>query len=96
MLGALTQHALAPARWYATQLERRPLFTKSVTSGFMYALGDIAAQAIEARSKKDSEVAHEHRPFKVDWQRAGLFFFFGTAVGGPAYAAWFGSSISME
>ena len=94
MLGALAQHALAPARWYAAQLERRPLLTKSVTSGLMYALGDVAAQAIEARAKAKEE-AENAQPFRVDWQRAGIFFFFGTAVGGPAYAAWFGACCTL-
>jgi hypothetical protein len=112
MLSGLFSALLAPLRLYSAQLERRPLTTKSLTSGVMYALGDVVAQGIEARGaaaggggagaaadvdagggrggSAASSSGFGGFGFRVDWARAGLFMFFGTAVGGPAYAAWFG------
>jgi uncharacterized membrane protein YebE (DUF533 family) len=104
MAGALTGMLLAPVRKYNQLLERSPIATKCVTSGFMYALGDIAAQGAqhynaEKDAKKHDEDAaaegqvvphRERKRFRVDWERAGLFFVFGTVVGGPLYHFWFG------
>lgn len=47
---SLTLGAMAASflKWYSRSLETCPTFTKSVTSGFMGALGDLLAQAVEA------------------------------------------------
>lgn len=71
-------------RVYSNLLERRPLVTKSVTSGVTYALGDLLAQVIEHRSEAPRRPA-----FSLDWTRASIFFVYGTMVAGPLYHVWF-------
>eukprot|EP01113_Clastostelium_recurvatum_P002551 TRINITY_DN11075_c0_g1_i1.p1 TRINITY_DN11075_c0_g1~~TRINITY_DN11075_c0_g1_i1.p1 ORF type:complete len:308 (-),score=53.55 TRINITY_DN11075_c0_g1_i1:33-956(-) len=67
---------------YNQALLSRPILTKSLTSGFMYASGDILCQAGLSFQKKE-----EH--FVVDWKRAAVMGFFGTFISGPMYHYWF-------
>jgi len=109
---ALDRLVLGPARAYNSALETSPLYTKSATSGVMYALGDVLAQCAQHYAEKkrhaDEQMAaavaahaasagheptadaHPPKAFRVDWTRAGVFFTFGTFIGGPAYHLWFG------
>jgi len=66
---------------YNNLLTRRPITTKSVTSGLMYGLGDIFAQVGESY-KNDTEL-------KLNWKRIGVMTFFGTFISGPMYHYWF-------
>jgi len=66
---------------YNGALNRRPITTKSITSGLMYGLGDIFAQVGEAY-KFDV-------PLKLNWKRIGVMTFFGTVISGPMYHYWF-------
>jgi len=58
-----------------------PIITKSITSGFMYAAGDMICQVGEA--------ATSNKPLKVDWKRVGVMAAFGTFISGPVYHYWF-------
>lgn len=71
-------------------LERRPLLTKSLTSGVMYAAGDAIAQVAEARSAPTAPAAAPAKPFSFNKTRLLIFLVYGTVIGGPAYHYWFG------
>lgn len=73
-----------PFLWYNDVLIKYPLLTKSVTSGVMYAGGDVLAQYAEAYSKGESWTS-----VRLDKKRVGIFFLFGTVFSGPVYHYWF-------
>jgi len=88
MLQRVLAAAARPAVFYNVALERRPLITKSVTSGVMYAAGDALAQVAEARASPPPAAAA--KPFAFNKTRLLIFLAYGTVIGGPAYHAWFG------
>ncbi len=65
-------------RSYERCLERRPVATQSVTSGALWALGDVLAQKFTSDSKQP-----------LDVRRAALTGVFGGAVIGPAGTWWY-------
>ncbi|KAG7293215.1 Protein required for ethanol metabolism [Staphylotrichum longicolle] len=69
-------------RWYQARLAARPLLTQAVTTSFLFAVGDVAAQQLV--DKKGLE--------KHDLARTGRMALYGgeTVVFGPAAATWFG------
>jgi hypothetical protein len=73
-----------PFLWYNDILIKYPLLTKSVTSGIMYAGGDVLAQYAEAYSKGEKWAS-----VRLDKKRVGIFFVFGTVFSGPVYHYWF-------
>jgi hypothetical protein len=79
---AVVLNAIKPL-WvlYNGALNRRPITTKSITSGVMYGLGDIFAQMGESY-KNDT-------PLVLNWKRIGVMTFFGTFISGPMYHYWF-------
>jgi hypothetical protein len=84
----------APFRKYNSFLEQSPFATKCVTSGVMYATGDIFAQAGEHYNseleKRKAAPEAPATPFRVDWSRAAVFGVYGTIIAGPLYSVWFG------
>lgn len=68
---------------YNEALERSPLVTKSVTSGVMYAAGDAIAQYGEHWHANKERPEGEQARFRMNWQRVGVFAFYGTVIGGP-------------
>ena len=78
----------APAVWYNTQLNRHPLFVKSVTSGFMYGAGDACAQVAENYTQNKARPPEGKQPLRLNWRRIGVFFVFGTIVGGCVARVW--------
>lgn len=91
MRAAVLRAAAAPFVWYNTSLNRRPLSTKSLTSGVMYGLGDVFAQVIDHRFANASKAPEDMQPFSMNWTRAGVTFLYGTVIAGPLYHIWFGS-----
>jgi protein Mpv17 len=71
-----------PLIWYNTQLNRNPLVTKSLTSGLMYGLGDISAQATDNYTQNKSRAADDQRPLRVNWRRIAVCTVYGTFIGG--------------
>eukprot|EP00596_Hydrurales_sp_CCMP1899_P000946 CAMPEP_0119037504 /NCGR_PEP_ID=MMETSP1177-20130426/5895_1 /TAXON_ID=2985 /ORGANISM="Ochromonas sp, Strain CCMP1899" /LENGTH=312 /DNA_ID=CAMNT_0006998867 /DNA_START=501 /DNA_END=1439 /DNA_ORIENTATION=- len=91
MLRLAQSVATRPFLLYSNALDTHPIKTKCLTSGIMYSGGDIIAQwgenynnnlARRTEGKEDNEL-------EVNWKRAGIFFVFGTFLGGPAYHYWF-------
>jgi hypothetical protein len=84
MLGRLKRVVTAPLVKYNDLLERRPLLTKSITTGVMYGGGDVLAQYVEHMQEEDKD--------NKDWfngKRTFVFAMFGTIVGGPAFHYWY-------
>jgi hypothetical protein len=91
MLRLAQSVATRPFLLYSNALDTHPIKTKCLTSGIMYSGGDIIAQwgenynnnlARRTDGKADKDL-------EVNWKRAGIFFVFGTFLGGPAYHYWF-------
>jgi hypothetical protein len=81
---------MRPLLWYNDVLIRYPLLTKSVTSGFMYAGGDVIAQYTETYVKNRGKTnPDELETTKIDKKRVLRFFLFGTIISGPAMHYWF-------
>ncbi|VAH74857.1 unnamed protein product [Triticum turgidum subsp. durum] len=81
-------------RWYQQSLSSYPVRTQVVSSGILWALGDIGAQAVTHKSasshlfcppqKKDKD-----KEFKIDWKRVGITSSFGFAFVGPVGHYWY-------
>ncbi len=69
--------------FYSNSLKKRPLATKTLTSGVTYGLGDIISQVMEQAQQIP------FRGIKIDWQRCANLFVFGILVSGPCYHYWF-------
>ena len=80
----------APFVYYNGLLERRPVFTKCITSGIMYGGGDIIAQYTETynlnRQRPDGTPEHHT---VINKTRVLIFFLFGSTIAGVAYNYWF-------
>jgi hypothetical protein len=86
------QYFARPFIWYNDVLVKYPLVTKSITSGFMYAAGDVLAQHTETYTKnigKDASKGDVLETTVLDKRRIVVFFLFGTFVSGPAMHYWF-------
>jgi hypothetical protein len=86
---ALSRLLLAPFRLYNDALEKHPLSTKSITSGGMYAAGDVIAQYAETYNYNRNRPPEEHRTTQWNKNRTIAFFIFGIGLGGPAFHYWF-------
>ena len=79
----------APFVKYNELLETHPLPVKCVTSGCLYAGGDLVAQYVENFNENKTKSDDDKTEFVVNYKRIGIFFVYGTAIGGPAYHYWF-------
>lgn len=67
-----------PFLQYNALLEKHPLLVKSLTSGFMYALGDGICQAGEHYvANKQVVEEKDKKKFQLNFKRLGVFFTFG-------------------
>ncbi|KAG2594705.1 protein Mpv17 isoform X2 [Panicum virgatum] len=80
-------------RWYQQCLASHPVRTQVVSSGILWASGDIGAQAVthysarrRANNKPDKDKVKE---FKVDWRRVAITSSFGFAFVGPVGHYWY-------
>ena len=77
-------------RWYQTQLDIRPLFTKCLTSGFIAGSGDILCQCLViGRNIKGSGTKSVLSD--VDLVRTLRFSFLGTFLIGGVLHYWYGA-----
>ncbi|KAL1835853.1 hypothetical protein VTJ49DRAFT_5972 [Mycothermus thermophilus] len=65
--------------WYQARLAARPLLTQAVTTSFLFAIGDIAAQQLV-----DRKGLRDH-----DYVRTGRMALYGGVIFGPCAATWF-------
>lgn len=78
---------LIPLTKYNDVLERKPLLTKSITTGIMYGAGDVLAQYAENFTSDPADKDEEKKG--LDYKRLFVFTLFGTVVGGPAFHYWY-------
>jgi len=73
-------------KFYANSLEKRPIFTKSVTAGLIFTLSDWLAQRLEGKKEKDDA---DGGAAATDWKRTISAGLVGLLYFGPAAHAWY-------
>lgn len=89
-------------RWYQQCLAVHPVKTQVISSGLLWGLGDIGAQAITHSSTAKNHkktISHSHsnnnnpsqkcEEFKINWQRVATTGMFGFAFVGPVGHYWY-------
>lgn len=72
---------------YNNALDTHPLLTKSITSGILFAGGDVMCQSIEHFiNNKNKQIKDK---FKINYQRVTSYLLIGTFISGPMYHYWF-------
>ncbi|KAH7658329.1 Mpv17/PMP22 protein [Dioscorea alata] len=78
-------------KWYQKCLQVHPVKTQIISSGFLWGLGDIGAQAITHSTLKNQSLPHssEDKEFKINWRRVATTSMFGFAFVGPVGHYWY-------
>ncbi|KAJ8491648.1 hypothetical protein OPV22_013369 [Ensete ventricosum] len=78
-------------RWYQNCLAVHPVKTQVVSSGFLWGLGDIGAQAVTQRTLRhqSQDKKEENKEINIDWRRVATTSMFGFAVVGPVGHYWY-------
>ncbi|KAJ0962903.1 hypothetical protein J5N97_028025 [Dioscorea zingiberensis] len=80
-------------RWYQRCLELHPVKTQVISSGLLWGLGDIGAQAITHSTLKKQRLLHSSvevdKEFKINWRRVATTSMFGFAFVGPVGHYWY-------
>ncbi|XP_068653099.1 uncharacterized protein [Aristolochia californica] len=77
-------------KWYQRCLTVHPLKTQIISSGFLWGIGDIAAQAITQSTvnvKKD--ISDGSQELKINWRRVAITSMFGFGFVGPVGHFWY-------
>eukprot|EP00761_Pharyngomonas_kirbyi_P008674 gb/GECH01008686.1/.p1 GENE.gb/GECH01008686.1/~~gb/GECH01008686.1/.p1 ORF type:complete len:241 (+),score=49.47 gb/GECH01008686.1/:1-723(+) len=74
-------------RKYEVALDRRPLITKSILSGFLFFSGDVIAQGVERRFLDKPPKSPTW--MGIEWDRAAQLTVFGVLLNGPALHWWY-------
>ncbi|CAL9156611.1 uncharacterized protein LOC103995052 [Musa acuminata AAA Group] len=78
-------------RWYQKCLAVHPVKTQIVSSGFLWGLGDIGAQAVTQRTLRhqSQDKKEENKEINIDWRRVATTSLFGFAFVGPVGHYWY-------
>ncbi|XP_071704938.1 protein sym-1-like [Rutidosis leptorrhynchoides] len=79
-------------KWYKTCLATHPVKTHAISSGFIWGLGDLAAQAVTraaASRKKYILLSDDDRDLHINWRRVVTTSLFGMAFVGPIGHYWY-------
>ncbi|XP_024985102.1 protein Mpv17-like [Cynara cardunculus var. scolymus] len=79
-------------RWYQNCLAVHPVKTQVISSGLIWGLGDVAAQAVThatAAKKKTLFLSEEERQLQINWRRVITTSLFGMAFVGPIGHFWY-------
>ncbi|CAL9777224.1 unnamed protein product [Musa acuminata subsp. burmannicoides] len=78
-------------RWYQKCLAVHPVKTQIVSSGFLWGLGDIGAQAVTQRTLRHQshDKKEENKEINIDWRRVATTSMFGFAFVGPVGHYWY-------
>ncbi|XP_028802258.1 protein Mpv17-like isoform X2 [Neltuma alba] len=77
-------------RWYTSYLAAHPVKTQVISSGLIWGVGDIGAQAIThstALSQRPNE--DDDKEFKINWKRMAATSLFGFGFVGPIGHYWY-------
>ncbi|GMJ07429.1 hypothetical protein like AT3G24570 [Hibiscus trionum] len=77
-------------KWYQSCLSLHPVKTQVISSGFLWGVGDIAAQYItHSTAKNRLQFKDEDQEFKVNWKRVAVTSTFGFGFVGPIGHFWY-------
>ncbi|KVH99871.1 Mpv17/PMP22 [Cynara cardunculus var. scolymus] len=78
-------------RWYQNCLSVHPVKTQIISSGLIWGIGDIAAQAVThstALKNKSVSISKEDQELRIKWKRVATTSLFGMAFVGPVGHFW--------
>ncbi|KAI3687396.1 hypothetical protein L1987_81091 [Smallanthus sonchifolius] len=78
--------------WYKNCLTVHPVKTQVISSGFIWGLGDLAAQAVTratAAKNKYIFLSNDDRDLRINWRRVVTTSLFGMAFVGPIGHFWY-------
>ncbi|XP_078431791.1 peroxisomal membrane 22 kDa (Mpv17/PMP22) family protein [Wolffia australiana] len=80
-------------KWYQRCLTVHPVKTQIVSSGFLWGLGDVAAQRVThstlSKLADDTPTSDSDKDFKINWRRVAVSSMFGFAFVGPVGHHWY-------
>ncbi|KAJ9559157.1 LOW QUALITY PROTEIN: hypothetical protein OSB04_013771 [Centaurea solstitialis] len=80
-------------RWYQNCLSVNPVKTQIISSGLIWGIGDIAAQAVThstaLKKKNPLSISKEDQDFRIKWKRVATTSLFGMAFVGPVGHFWY-------
>ncbi|OMO58169.1 Mpv17/PMP22 [Corchorus olitorius] len=77
-------------KWYQSCLSLHPVKTQVISSGFLWGIGDIAAQYItHSTAKRHLQCKDAEEEFKVNWKRVAITSTFGFGFVGPVGHFWY-------
>ncbi|XP_077219692.1 peroxisomal membrane 22 kDa (Mpv17/PMP22) family protein [Tasmannia lanceolata] len=77
-------------KWYQKCLSVHPVKTQIISSGFLWGVGDIAAQAItQSAVKRQHQNPDGNEKFKINWKRVAVTSMFGLGFVGPVGHFWY-------
>ncbi|XP_010915813.1 uncharacterized protein [Elaeis guineensis] len=77
-------------RWYQNCLAVHPVKTQVISSGILWGLGDIGAQAVtHSIQTKHPQLTQKDKEFKINWKRVAITSMFGFAFVGPVGHYWY-------
>ncbi|KAG1335089.1 protein Mpv17 [Cocos nucifera] len=78
-------------RWYQNCLSVHPVKTQVISSGILWGLGDIGAQAVTHSIKRNHPqlTQQKDKEFKINWKRVAITSMFGFAFVGPVGHYWY-------
>ncbi|KAK2453103.1 Peroxisomal membrane 22 kDa (Mpv17/PMP22) family protein [Trifolium repens] len=81
-------------RWYQNCLAVHPVKTQVISSGFIWGVGDVAAQCVTHYTSKNHTSIESHsqddkKEFKINWKRVSTTSLFGLAFVGPVGHYWY-------
>ncbi|PON50552.1 Mpv17/PMP [Parasponia andersonii] len=77
-------------KWYQNCLAYHPVKTQIISSGFLWGIGDIAAQYItHSTAKRRLQLSDADADFKINWKRVAITSSFGFGFVGPVGHFWY-------
>ncbi|XP_021903204.1 PXMP2/4 family protein 2 isoform X2 [Carica papaya] len=77
-------------KWYQRCLSAHPVKTQVISSGFLWGVGDIAAQYItHSTAKPHLQYLDDDARFKINWKRVAITSTFGFSFVGPVGHFWY-------
>ncbi|XP_052188607.1 uncharacterized protein LOC127798981 [Diospyros lotus] len=77
-------------KWYQRCLAVHPVKTQMISSGLIWGVGDIAAQAVtHSTARKRHQISDGDEELKINWRRVATTSFFGFGFVGPVGHFWY-------
>ncbi|XP_042498087.1 protein Mpv17 isoform X3 [Macadamia integrifolia] len=77
-------------KWYQKCLTVHPVKTQIISSGFLWGVGDVAAQTITHSTMKKYRLKSDaDEEFRINWKRVAITSMFGFGFVGPVGHFWY-------